>query len=59
MVCVILPEMSLQVYMFMTTEGQERGSEGGREREGGGREGRREGGGREGRREGESEGGRE
>ena len=59
MVCVILPEMSLLVYMFMTTEGQERGSEGGRGREGGGREGRREGGGREGRREGESEGGRE
>ena len=46
MACVILPEMSLLVYMYMTTEGQERGSEGGREGEGGrGREG---GGGREG-----------
>ena len=42
MVCVILPEMSLLVYMYMTTGGQERGIEGGRE--GGGREG---GGGRE------------
>ena len=41
MVCVILPEMSLLVYMYMTTGGQERGSEGGMEgvgREGGGRE---------------------
>ena len=47
MACVILPEMSLLVYMYMTTEGQERGSEGGREGEGG------RGGGREG------EGGRE
>ena len=52
MVCVILPEMSLLVYMYMTTGGQERGSEGGREgggrgREGGGR-GREGGGGREG-----------
>ena len=38
MVCVILPEMSLLVYMYMTTGGQqERGIEGGRE--GGGREG--------------------
>ena len=36
MVCVILPEMSLLVYMYMTTGGQERGSEGGME--GGGRE---------------------
>ena len=37
MVCVILPVMSLLVYMYMTTGGQERGSEGGREgREGGG-----------------------
>ena len=36
MVCVILPQMSLLVYMYMTTGGQERGSEGGRE---GGREG--------------------
>ena len=59
MVCVILPEMSLLVYMYMTTGGQERGSEGeggggGRGREGGGREG----GGREKVREGESEGGR-
>ena len=37
MVCVILPEMSLLVYMYMTTGGQERESEGGREkvREGG------------------------
>ena len=37
MVCVILPEMSLLVYMYMTTGGQKRGSEGGREkvREGG------------------------
>ena len=45
MVCVILPEMSLLVYMYMTTGGQERlrGSEGGRGREG----------------EGESEGGRD
>ena len=43
MVCVILPEMSLLVYMYMTTGGQERGSEGGREGEGGrGREGGRE-----------------
>ena len=41
MVCVILPEMSLLVYMYMTTGGQERGSEGGRG-EGGGREGGRE-----------------
>ena len=50
MVCVILPEMSLLVYMYMTTGGQqERGIEGGRE--GGGREG--EGG----RGEGDSEGG--
>ena len=63
MVCVILPEMSLLVYMYMTTGGQERGSEGGKEgggKEGGGREeeGRRKGGGREeeGRREGGSEG---
>ena len=54
MVCVILPEMSLLVYMYMTTGGQERGSEGGMEgeggrRKGGGREeeGRRKGGGRE------------
>ena len=39
MVCVILPEMSLLVYMYMTTGGQERGSEGGRGR---GREGGRE-----------------
>ena len=31
MVCVILPVMSLLVYMYMTTGGQERGSEGGRE----------------------------
>ena len=44
MVCVILPEMSLLVYMYMTTGGQERGIEGGME--GGGREeeGRRKGG---------------
>ena len=63
MVCVILPEMSLLVYMYMTTGGEERGSEGGKEgggKEGGGREeeGRRKGGGREeeGRRKG---GGRE
>ena len=49
MVCVILPEMSLLVYMYMTTGGQERGSEGGRGREGGREEGGgREGGGREG-----------
>ena len=49
MVCVILPEMSLLVYMYMTTGGQERGSEGGREGEGGrGEGGRGEGGGREG-----------
>ena len=55
--------MSLLVYMYMTTGGQERGSEGGKEgggKEGGGREeeGRRKGGGREeeGRRKG---GGRE
>ena len=43
MVCVILPEMSLLVYMYMTTGGQERGSEGGRGEEGGrrGREGGR------------------
>ena len=48
MVCVILPEMFLLVYMYMTTGGQERGSEGGMEGEGGrGEEGRREGGGRE------------
>ena len=47
MVCVILPEMSLLVYMYMTTGGQERGSEGRREgREGGGREKVREGGSR-------------
>ena len=53
MVCVILPVMSLLVYMYMTTGGQERGreGEGGRGREGGG--------GREKVREGESEGGRE
>ena len=47
MVCVILPEMSLLVYMYMTTGGQERGSEGGRgrgEEGGGGREGESEGG---------------
>ena len=46
MVCVILPEMSLLVYMYMTTGGQERGSEGGGGREGGrrGREGGSEGG---------------
>ena len=37
MVCVILPEMYLLVYMYMTTGGQERGSEGGKE--GGGKEG--------------------
>ena len=37
MVCVILPEMSLLVYMYMTTGGHERGSEG--RMEGGGREG--------------------
>ena len=53
-----LPEMSLLVYMYMTTGGQERGREGGR---GGGREGGRgegrEGEGREGEgREGGSEG---
>ena len=44
MVCVILPEMSLLVYIYMTTGGQERGIEGGME--GGGREeeGRRKGG---------------
>ena len=55
MVCVILPEMSLLVYMYMTTGGQERGSEGGKE--GGGREeeGRRKGGGREGGSEGVGE----
>ena len=42
MVCVILPEMSLLVYMYMTTGGQERGSEGGMEGEGErGEEGRR------------------
>ena len=46
MVCVILPEMSLLVYMYMTTGGPERGSEGGME--GGGREGGgKKGGGRE------------
>ena len=56
MVCVILPEMSLLVYMYMTTGGQERGSEGGREG-GGRREGGREEGGREG--GGEGGGGRE
>ena len=59
MVCVILPEMSLLVYMYMTTGGQERGSERGKEGEGRrGEEGRRKGGGREeeGRRKG---GGRE
>ena len=41
MVCVILPEMSLLVYMYMTIGGQERGSEEGMEggaKEGGGRE---------------------
>ena len=47
-VCVILPEMSLLVYMYMTTGGQERGSEGERGRRGeeggGGREKVREGG---------------
>ena len=37
-----VPEMSLLVYMYMTTGGQERGSEGGRE--GGGREEESEGG---------------
>ena len=42
MVCVILPEMSLLVYTYMTTGGRERGSEGGRE--GGGRGGGSEGG---------------
>ena len=54
MVCVILPEMSLLVYTYMTTGRQERGSEGGMEGEGGGRKG----GGREeeGRRKGGSEG---
>ena len=60
MVCVILPEMSLLVYMYMTTGGQERGSEGMREggREGGG--GRGEGERGEGQRgEGERGGGRE
>ena len=35
MVCVIFPEMSLLVYMYMTTGGQERESEGGGGREGG------------------------
>ena len=35
MVCVIFPEMSLLVYMYMTTGGQERGIEGGMEGEGG------------------------
>ena len=35
-----LPQMSLLVYMYMTTGGQERGSE--RGRDGGGREGGRE-----------------
>ena len=44
MVCVILPEMSLLVYMYMTTGGQERGSEGGRGRGEGVREGESEGG---------------
>ena len=39
MVCVILPEMSLLVYMYMTTGGQERGSEGGREGGGGRKKG--------------------
>ena len=52
MVCVILQEMSLLVYMYMNTGGQERGSEGGRGREGGGGRGREGGGGR-------GEGGRE
>ena len=33
MVRVILPEMSLLVYIYMTTGGQERGREGGREGE--------------------------
>ena len=42
MVCVILPEMSLLVYMYMTTGGRERGSEGGREGGGRGEEGREE-----------------
>ena len=42
MVCVILPEMSLLVYMYMTTGGQERGSEGGGEGERGRGEGGRE-----------------
>ena len=43
MVCVILPEMSLLVYTYMTTGGQERGvREGWRGREG--EEGRRKGG---------------
>ena len=38
-----LPQMSLLVYMYMTTGGQERGSEGGREGESeGGKEGGRE-----------------
>ena len=44
MVCVILPEMSLLVYTYMTTGGQERGSEGGMEGGGRGEEGRRKGG---------------
>ena len=47
MVCVILPKMSLLVYMYMTTGGQERGSEGGRgkgESEGRDRRERKEGG---------------
>ena len=43
MVCVILPEMSLLVYMYMTTGGQERGSEGRGGKGEGGREGESEG----------------
>ena len=63
MVCVILPEMSLLVYMSMTTGGQERGVEGGMEgggMEGGGREeeGREEGRRKGGRKGGGREGGR-